>query len=207
MNTKSEQSESKKTELAVVTEEQKQQRQKQERTIKSQENFLHALKQSAGMILASCEYAGISHQTYYRWCENDPEFKAKVDEILNTQLQFVRDKLTEQIHKGNIAGIIYYLKCKDPEFRPKVEVSQYKTVEDLLAELKSLPDDEEDDEEEGLETETNGNNQQEIDSNPVQDSEQTKTDSAIHSEHSPEVLDEAQKNEEHNSESKTEGDN
>lgn len=177
-------------EIVVVSKEEQEQRQQQDRTINAKKNFLYALKQSVGMILAACEYAGIAHKTYRRWYQDDAEFREATNDILDNDLQFVRDKLKEQIHKGNIAGIIYYLKCKDPEFRPQMIVAN-KTLEDFIKEYEQLPDDDDDE----------NTNEPQINKDAVQDTGQTQARSPIHSEHSTEAMAGEAQEEKHNTES------
>lgn len=57
------------------------------------QKFLEALMQGYGIIAVACEAVSISRSTYYRWYNSDPEFKEKVDEIAETQTDFVESKL------------------------------------------------------------------------------------------------------------------
>lgn len=139
----------------------------QDRTRRGKENFLYFLKESAGMIRASCKYAGIALSTYYDWRKSDREFAEKCDEIMNEELQFVRDKLKEQIHKNNITAIIFYLKSKDPDFRQQVIHSE-KTLEDFISEYEALETNNEESKEK-LDAQTG---QQGADTNALQDTGQ-----------------------------------
>ena len=51
--------------------------------------FLEALAQGYGIIATACEAIGIGRSTYYSWYNADPEFREKVDEITETQVDFV----------------------------------------------------------------------------------------------------------------------
>ena len=69
------------------------------------DKFLTALKQSKGIIYVACNNVGINRTTYYRWLEDYPDFKAKVEEINEAAIDFVESKLLEkvngvQVYKG-----------------------------------------------------------------------------------------------------------
>ena len=76
------------------------------------EKFLEALTQSRGIISTACEAIGVCRGTYYRWYNADPEFKEKVEEITETQVDFVESKLIQAIDRGDITATIFYLKTK-----------------------------------------------------------------------------------------------
>lgn len=79
---------------------------------KEKEEFLKELAKGYGIIATACEKVGISRTTFYRWCDADPEFKEKADEITETQVDFVESKLLQQINEGDTTAIIFYLKTK-----------------------------------------------------------------------------------------------
>ena len=74
--------------------------------------LLESLKDSSGIITYACEKAGISRQTYYRWYREDPEFKARADDISELQIDVAEASLLKKIQKGDTAAIIFYLKTK-----------------------------------------------------------------------------------------------
>lgn len=76
------------------------------------QKFLEALMQGYGIIAVACEAVSISRSTYYRWYNSDPEFKEKVDEIAETQTDFVESKLMQLINANDTTAIIFYLKTK-----------------------------------------------------------------------------------------------
>ena len=76
------------------------------------QKFLEALAQGYGIIATACEAIGIGRSTYYRWYNADPEFKEKVDEITETQVDFVESKLMQSINANDTTAIIFYLKTK-----------------------------------------------------------------------------------------------
>ena len=76
------------------------------------EKFLEALAHGYGIIATACEAIGIGRTTYYRWYNADPEFRERVDEITETQVDFVESKLIRAIDAGDTTATIFYLKTK-----------------------------------------------------------------------------------------------
>lgn len=74
--------------------------------------FLESLNGYRGIVLSACEAANVSRSTYYHWLNTDAEFKKRVEEITENQLDFVESKLLDNIKKGDTTSIIFYLKTK-----------------------------------------------------------------------------------------------
>lgn len=74
--------------------------------------FIEALRRGYGIIATACEAVGISRSTYYYWYKNDEEFKVLVDDITETQVDFVESKLMQLISANDTTAIIFYLKTK-----------------------------------------------------------------------------------------------
>lgn len=79
---------------------------------KDKEKMLESLKECSGIVTYACEKAGFSRQTFYRWCKEDPEFKARADDISELQIDVAEASLLKKIQKGDTAAIIFYLKTK-----------------------------------------------------------------------------------------------
>lgn len=79
---------------------------------RDKEKLLTSLKDSSGIVTYACEKAGISRQTYYRWYREDPEFRARADDISELQIDVAEASLLKKIQKGDTAAIIFYLKTK-----------------------------------------------------------------------------------------------
>jgi predicted site-specific integrase-resolvase len=64
-------------------------------------------------ISVACENVGLSRNTVYRWCHEDPDFKVRLDEAINTGTESVSDlaesKLIAYINDGNLRAIQYWL--------------------------------------------------------------------------------------------------
>ena len=74
--------------------------------------FLEALKKNLFVVTAACEQTGIGRTTYYDWMREDPEFRKKVEEVGEIQIDFVETQLLKKIKEGDGQSIIFYLKTK-----------------------------------------------------------------------------------------------
>ncbi len=87
--------------------------------------FLEQLKNIPNISLA-CEKIGLSRNSIYRWCQEDPEFKKLMDEALVNGVKSVNDlaysKLTKLINDGSLPAIKFWLENNDKTYmrpRPK----------------------------------------------------------------------------------------
>jgi len=82
---------------------------------------------STPIIQISCERAGISRTTYYRWRQDSKKFAAQCDQSLNEGYQFINDiaeaKLLTSIKDGNLMGIFYWLNHRHDAYKNKLEVT------------------------------------------------------------------------------------
>ncbi len=80
--------------------------------------FLEAFERTCGNVSASCEYAGISRQTYYRWIKSLTPVNIRFRERLkliraNDRLvDLAESRLMQKVADGDIAAIIFTLKTK-----------------------------------------------------------------------------------------------
>lgn len=74
--------------------------------------LLEALAKSLGVVTTACKAVKIDRGTFYRYYNEDPEFKAAVDDVENIALDFAESKLHNQIDKGDTTACIFYLKTK-----------------------------------------------------------------------------------------------
>lgn len=83
-----------------------------DKTEQHKKAMLEALEKSLGVVTTACRSVGIGRTTHYMWMENDPEYKAAVDDLENVALDYAETKLHNQITKENPTAIIFYLKTK-----------------------------------------------------------------------------------------------
>ena len=84
---------------------------------KNKKRMLKELEKNFGIITSACTKVGINPSTYYRWLENDGDFKKEVDVVMEVQIMYVEDKLLGLIMDGNVSAIIFYLKCKHKDYK------------------------------------------------------------------------------------------
>jgi len=82
------------------------------RTDSNKLKILRALKKHKGLVTTACQSAKVGRTTYYEWLEKDPEFKAKVDEIIESEIDNVESKLFNMIENEIPSAVIFYLKSK-----------------------------------------------------------------------------------------------
>lgn len=74
--------------------------------------FLEQLEAIPNVSLA-CEKIGLSRNTVYRWCNEDPKFKESFDAAITKGTESVNDlaesKLIGHINQGNMQAIRYWL--------------------------------------------------------------------------------------------------
>lgn len=77
--------------------------------------LIEALTQSLGIVTTACKTVGLDRTTFYKYYENDPEFRKSVDDIGNIAIDFVESQNYKLIKEGNPTSIIFYLKTKGRE--------------------------------------------------------------------------------------------
>jgi len=83
------------------------------------QKFVEAYRQLFGHITQSCQIAGISRTTYYKWLEDDPSF---LDEVVQAESELnddIRDVLINKASSGDMTAVIFYLKNRHPDFKPQ----------------------------------------------------------------------------------------
>lgn len=89
------------------------------------------------IIQISCQKAGISRATYYRWRTEDEEFKKQSDQAIEDGVGFINDlaesQLLSSIKDKNMTGIIFWLKNHHADYADKIQVNtDQKVVDDNL---------------------------------------------------------------------------
>ena len=73
--------------------------------------FLEVLEKSLGIISLALQKTEISRETYEGWLKN-VDFKQRLDRISETSVDYVENKLLQQINQGDLSAIQFYLKTK-----------------------------------------------------------------------------------------------
>lgn len=74
--------------------------------------MIDALVKALGIVTIACKEVGIARQTHYYWYNEDEEYKAAVDDVLDVALDFAESMLHKQIQDKDTTATIFYLKTK-----------------------------------------------------------------------------------------------
>lgn len=91
------------------------------------ELFLKKLEEMP-VIFVACNKANVPRANIYRWKDEDPEFKAKIDEAQIKGDDNMRDlaeyQMFTKIKEGNLSAAKYYLDRKHPAYAKKPPTAQ-----------------------------------------------------------------------------------
>ena len=79
---------------------------------KDMDTFIELFRKNAGNISMTCKEFGITRRAYYNKLEKDEYFKEKIDEVLESLIDFAESALMKQIKEGNTTAILFFLKTK-----------------------------------------------------------------------------------------------
>lgn len=89
------------------------------------EEFLKKLEDMP-IIQVVASQIGIHRSTYYRWCEEDPDFRDRADKALKSGEYFISDMMESLLIKeakaGKITPMIFWLKHHSPKY---MEIRRY----------------------------------------------------------------------------------
>lgn len=117
-----------------------------ERVAKEKEDLLNALAQTSGIVSSACKAANVSRMTYYRYYNEDPEFREKADDVKELQKDFAESLILKKMKEGDTTMIIFYAKTqmKDRGYTERREITG-KDGESLIQkeiDITKLSDDE-----------------------------------------------------------------
>lgn len=79
---------------------------------KYKKKLLISLEKHFGIVTPACKEVGVSRDTFYRYYNEDEDFKKAVDEINDIQGDFVETQLFSKIKEGSERSILFYMKYK-----------------------------------------------------------------------------------------------
>lgn len=83
--------------------------------------------------------AGVSHATFYRWCQEDSKFQVAVERAQATGrkqlVDFSESKLLENISNNQLGAIQFFLSHNEPRYRPHVIKAQTDYIDRLESDL------------------------------------------------------------------------
>lgn len=81
-------------------------------TSERKDAVLLALEESRGIVAPACRKAGIGRTQFYKWLKEDKAFADAVADIEEVQLDYVEEKLLQNVEKNDTQSILFYLKTK-----------------------------------------------------------------------------------------------
>ena len=81
-----------------------------DRVAKEKEDLLTALAQTSGIVSSACKAANVSRMTYYRYYNEDEEFREKADDVKELQKDFAESLILKKMKEGDTTMIIFYAK-------------------------------------------------------------------------------------------------
>jgi hypothetical protein len=102
-------------------------------TSDKKEKFLKALKLNLGNISEGCKAINISRQTYYRWIDDDQDFKSKCQNVSESLIDLAENRLLEKINDYDTTSIIFFLKTKGRKrgYQEKQELELTKPISEI----------------------------------------------------------------------------
>ena len=86
------------------------------------------------IVEVACKRTNISRATYYRWRNEDEEFKENSDRALQDAVELMSDmaesQLLNSVKEGNMTGIIFWLKNHREAYSNKVAVRRIEAERD-----------------------------------------------------------------------------
>jgi ACT domain-containing protein len=106
--------------------------------------IIAALEQTRGVVTTACTKADIPRSTFYKWYNEDAEFKKEVDEIQNITLDFAESQLFKQIKENNTTATIFYLKTKGKNrgYIERQEIQHSGEIHEVVVNVKRTQPDE-----------------------------------------------------------------
>jgi hypothetical protein len=90
--------------------------------------MLEALEKSLGIVSTAAKAANVDRQSHYNWMKEDPAYKAAVESIQESVIDFAESHLYKLVKEGNPAATIFYLKTKGKKRgyieRQEIEVTE-----------------------------------------------------------------------------------
>ena len=81
--------------------------------IKKKKDVLNALSESLGIVSTACKMVNVGRTTFYKWIKEDEDFRKRVEEITEEQMDFGESQLLSLVTDKNPAAVIFYNKCKN----------------------------------------------------------------------------------------------
>ena len=78
----------------------------------TKKELIEAMNKSLGIVTKACQMTGIARSTFYKYYNEDPEFKKQADSCEDIAIDFAESQLHKQIQEGVPSSTIFFLKTK-----------------------------------------------------------------------------------------------
>ncbi|MCL1929919.1 hypothetical protein FWF93_02175 [Candidatus Saccharibacteria bacterium] len=106
------------------------------KSVKATDKIIAELEKH-GIVLNACSKVGISTSTYYRWCDDDSEFRVRANEAIEIGRRNITDlaesKLIQNIRNGDQRAVEFQLKGNDRRYMPMNHKNMHDFMEDWKA--------------------------------------------------------------------------
>lgn len=92
-------------------------------------------------VTEACQHAGLDRSTYYDWLEQDDAFSYRMSVAQAHPTKAAKAILIKAIQKGDASLALRYLQLRDPEFKPKAEITNTPELEETRQKLKDFLND------------------------------------------------------------------
>ena len=103
-----------------------------EQTEQKKKDMLEALEASLGIVSTAAKKANVGRTQHYQWLKDDPTYKAEVEAVQDSVLDFAESHLYKLVKEGNPAATIFFLKTKGKKRgyieRQEIEVTERKPL-------------------------------------------------------------------------------
>jgi len=82
------------------------------KTTPKKELMIETLQKCLGIVTTACLKVGLNRSTHYGWLKEDPDYKARVDEVDDLVIDFAESQLHKSIQNGSDTATIFFLKTK-----------------------------------------------------------------------------------------------
>jgi hypothetical protein len=112
------------------------------RLTKKQNRFLEAFEKHATNISRACKSVGIERQTHYDWKSRNLTYKAKIEAIEESMIDFAESVLYKNMKDGKEQSILFFLKTRGRKrgYIEKQEITQETKVSYESQTLKDIQD-------------------------------------------------------------------
>ena len=99
--------------------------------------LIEALEKSLGIVSTACKKVGCSRKTFYKYYNEDKDFKNRVDDVSEYAKDFVESKMYKLIDEGNPATTIFYAKTKmrDRGYSERLEIESKNQNENINTDI------------------------------------------------------------------------